>query len=373
MSIIQSAAIVSSSNRLLTGVQSTAGCYSAQGGFSVDSINGITTLTLGVWPSDPPNCQTCNWQWLQNGGRGANGLSNDSTSNIYRAANSIKPYWTNVWTVNLDALAVGSSTQTRAPNWPYTQVSYTYIINKLSPSCISIVPYTDAWYTGDTGTSISVANWWSNVVALGGGDNSGSYSPTYLGQIILSWAITPPGLTVYSSGSGTFTVPSGVTLLNVSMTAAGGNGGAGADYGSGGGGSGGYYYGYGYSVTPGQTISYSVGGVGANTTFGVLTCTPGGTAPSGSSTYTAGTAGSPNGQAGQAGNQTSNNTLTGSAVAGKGASSPFGVGGAGGVGGGPGVTGGNGGAATGYGAGGGGGGNNATAGAAAPGRIWISY
>lgn len=82
----------------------------------------------------------------------------------------------------------------------------------------------------------------------------------------------------YYSGSGTYTVPAGVTSLTINMVAAGGNGAGNADWGSGGGGSGGYYQNYSYAVTPGQTISYSVGGAGVNTVFGALTCTPGGNA-----------------------------------------------------------------------------------------------
>ena len=78
----------------------------------------------------------------------------------------------------------------------------------------------------------------------------------------------------YAAGSsGSFTVPAGVYTLTVSMIAGGGNGSGGDDYGSGGGGSGGYYQNYSYAVTPEQSLSYSVGGIATNTTFGTLTCT----------------------------------------------------------------------------------------------------
>lgn len=190
---------VFSFNRTLTGVQSAAGCYSAQGGFSVDVIDGVTTLSLGAWPSDPPNCQTANWQWLQLAGKGANGLSNDSTSNIYRTANNIRPYWTKTNTVNIDNIAVGSSVNIRFESWPYTLVSYTYRIVKTSANSIGIIPYPTPWGTGDAGTSISIDNWWRNVATLGGGgvtsvqtgvDAEGGpiYSDEYNpGQINLSW------------------------------------------------------------------------------------------------------------------------------------------------------------------------------------------
>lgn len=171
-------------NRTLTGVQSAAGCYSAQGGFAVDFSSGSITLTMGVWPTDPPNCQTCSWQWLQFNGRGANNLANDSTSNIFRSSNNVRPYWTQVWTLNISNIGVGSSQTTRAPNWPMTLVSYTYNVTRTGTNSISIVPYPNSWGTGDAGTSISVSNWWRNVVFLGGGDPDTGV----LGSINLSWS-----------------------------------------------------------------------------------------------------------------------------------------------------------------------------------------
>lgn len=340
-----------------TGIQSSAGCYSAQGGFSIDYYNGQTTLTMGVWPTDPPNCQTCDWHWLQAGGRGSNGASNDSTSNIYRANNNIRPYWTKVWTLDVGAMTIGQTVYTQCPSWPYTLVSYTYAVTKTGPYNVSIVPYPNSWGTGDTGTSISVSNWWNNVNAI---------SP-----INLSWSAAPSGSVIYDVGaSGSFTVPSNVYVLNVSMVGYGGNGGGNGDWGSGGGGAGGYYRNYAYPVSPGQTISYSVGSQGNNTVFGTLTCTSGGNAPVSANDVSGGAGGSPNGLVGENGNK-SNNTFP--AIAGDGANSVFGAGGTGGVGGGPSVTGSPGGPATGYGAGGGGGGNNQSGGAGSPARIWISW
>ena len=54
----------------LTGRQSAGRCYSAQSGFSIDRYGsaGDILLTMGVWPTDPPNCQTVPWQYLQYGG-----------------------------------------------------------------------------------------------------------------------------------------------------------------------------------------------------------------------------------------------------------------------------------------------------------------
>lgn len=136
----------------LTGTQSVAYCYSAQSGFSIDRYGsaGDIFLTMGAWPSNPPACQTCNWQWLQYGG----------TENATRITNNTLPYWTNVWQVNLSTLGVGNTTTTRAPNWPYTLVAYTYSVTRNSVNSVQIAIYPDAWGTGDNGTSISVYNWW---------------------------------------------------------------------------------------------------------------------------------------------------------------------------------------------------------------------
>jgi hypothetical protein len=141
----------------LTGRQSQGRCFSAQSGFSIDRYGsaGDIFLTMGAWPTDPPNCQTVPWQYLQYGGA-TNG--------------SNYPRWTNVWQVNLSSLGVGNSVQTRAPNWPYILVEYTYIITRNSVNSVQITIYPNAWGTGDTGTSISVSNWWNGFVEDFGGN-----------------------------------------------------------------------------------------------------------------------------------------------------------------------------------------------------------
>lgn len=302
----------------LVGVQSAGSCYSAQGGFSVDLYQGEFVLTMGVWPTDPPNCNTIPWEWLKFGGtnplnpnsfrKSTNGsyigllntygiwfddlnsttqfnqtvtinfpttgnytfsaaadngctisldgttiitnssfstvstntrsvtagsrsvqiiannsggqgsvfleiknsttneviwstleLTSDPTGNAIRAAGNIRPYWTNVWTLNIDNMATGQTTEVRAPNWPYTLQAYTYRVTKVSNTSISIVPFPSPWGTGDTGTTISVFNWWENVARLGGGGTSqvqtgtdAEGNPTYTtvynpGQINLNW------------------------------------------------------------------------------------------------------------------------------------------------------------------------------------------
>lgn len=82
----------------------------------------------------------------------------------------------------------------------------------------------------------------------------------------------------YTSGSGTFTVPSGVTSITIEVWGGGGGGGGGdagsGNNGGGGGGGGGYTVKNDLSVTPGQTFTYTVGdggagAVGDSGTYGV--------------------------------------------------------------------------------------------------------
>ena len=136
-----------------------------------------------------------------------------------------------------------------------------------------------------------------------------------------------PGYTVvtYTSGSGNWSVPTGVTSVEVLVVAGGGSGGSGSGNTTGtagGGGAGGVVFNGSYATTPGASIAYSVGAggaavtssgtslvglVGNNSTFGTITAygggyggkdsTPGGNGgcggggPSGIGTRATGTAG----------------------------------------------------------------------------------
>ena len=96
-----------------------------------------------------------------------------------------------------------------------------------------------------------------------------------------------PQVTTYTSGSGSYSVPSGVTAVDVLVLAGGGGGGSGT---AGAGGAGGYIDRPGFPVTPGGTVSYNVGGGnprptsrdigqggnGSNSVFGTLTAQGGG-------------------------------------------------------------------------------------------------
>jgi len=113
-------------------------------------------------------------------------------------------------------------------------------------------------------------------------DNADAVARTF------SITVKAPTITSYTSiGSGTFTVPSGVTAVEVLVIAGGGSGGSSG----GGGGAGGLAYAPAFPVTPGGSVSYSVGGGGANlganktdtsgtpgqnSTFGTITALGGG-------------------------------------------------------------------------------------------------
>jgi hypothetical protein len=147
---------------------------------------------------------------------------------------------------------------------------------------------TPAGYFYNAGTSGS-PNWVRMLPIQGTGStgqvptSSGTGTPTWAGPGKLSNIVT------YTSGSGTYTVPSGVTAIQVKMVGGGGAGG-GAPYTScsgkyfvgGGGGAGGYCEGlilspaasYSYSIGTGgigTTACATAGGSGGNTTFGSFT------------------------------------------------------------------------------------------------------
>ena len=90
------------------------------------------------------------------------------------------------------------------------------------------------------------------------------------GNMNVAGVITSGNKVTYTSGSGTFTVPSGISMLKVYLIGAGGGGGGGSDYnttysasGGGGGGGGGAFISLELPVNSGQGISYSVGGGGS--------------------------------------------------------------------------------------------------------------
>ena len=109
--------------------------------------------------------------------------------------------------------------------------------------------------------------------------SSGSSAPTWGTPTVVS----QPNCTVYTSGTNTFTVPNGITKIMVEVW----GGGGGAAIGTEGGGGGGYSKGI-LSVTPGATITATVGaggtggqsygsngGTGGTSTFSTISATGG--------------------------------------------------------------------------------------------------
>jgi hypothetical protein len=89
--------------------------------------------------------------------------------------------------------------------------------------------------------------------------------PNVTGTLALS---VPPTITIYTSGSGTYTTPANAKWLHIRMVGGGGNGGTSAPTvtAGGGGGAGGYLEGL--ITTVSSTYSYAVGAAGGTTTFG---------------------------------------------------------------------------------------------------------
>jgi hypothetical protein len=198
-------------------------------------------------------------------------------------------------------------------------------------------------------------------------NNSYTKIPTYTYTV---WESIPPTTVNLTSSSGTFVVPKGVTSVTLTMIGGGGSGNGNYSTPQGwpspGGGSAAYFSNVIVPVTPGASIPYSVGGGGANTTFGALIAGAGGNAPdrSAPTACQGGDGGIAVGAGGVNGTKGGNGICGGGN--GYGANSPFGVGGVG-------VSSGPGGRASGYGAGGGGAGNNSGGGGGSPGRLTLSY
>lgn len=175
--------------------------------------------------------------------------------------------------------------------------------------------------------------------------------------------------TVFFPSSGTWTAPTGITTIFLTILSGGGNGGNASSGGSGGGGGGGGGSGalllnFPYTVTPGNTYTVTIAAGGSPTVFDILSLSGGsnGTSASGSPGGGGGAASSGGtidfASGGNGGNGAAGNGAAGGA--GGGATSYGGGGSAGGAGGGG--NGGNGGNGSGYGSGGGGAGGGGNSG-----------
>jgi len=113
----------------------------------------------------------------------------------------------------------------------------------------------------------------------------------------ISGGYSGPNATVYASSSGTFTIPAGITRLKVTVIGGGGGGGNRTD--GGGGGGGGAAIKWLTSVTPGNTLMYSVGAGGATNASGSSSSVSSGTQSISTISATGGAA--PAGAAGEIG------------------------------------------------------------------------
>ena len=113
-----------------------------------------------------------------------------------------------------------------------------------------------------------------------------------------AWSTCSPQATTYTTGSGNFTIPAGVTNLKITVIGAGGGGGgAGSNGAAMGGGAGGMAIKWLTGLTPGATCAYAVGAAGSGGAAGNNAGSAGGntTITVGATTYTgAGGAGGTN-------------------------------------------------------------------------------
>jgi hypothetical protein len=267
-------------------------------------INGVQQTLSGTFPS--LNYATSN-------------VNSTDAQNINRLPTSgglnFDGYYAEINMVDGQALAATDFGQyDQFSNWTSKKYTGTYGTNGF------YLPFSNNSSTGTLGLDFSGNNnTWTT--------NNFSVTPSYQ-------------YTTYTSGSGTYTVPSNVTSIQYLVVAGGGGGGNRA---GGGGGAGGLIQGT-MAVTPGQTFAYSVGAGGAggaassgtnnngtngsNSTFGSLTAVGGGAG----ATPGDGIAGGSGGGAGHGGGPGGAGTLGQGSTGGTGASAFNGAGGGGGAG-----------------------------------------
>jgi len=183
-----------------------------------------------------------------------------------------------------DSARTGLSFDAGAVDPDSDTITYSVSVGAL-PSGLSLNTSTGAI----TGTATAVGSDTTTTFTISAATSSDTSTREF------SITVAAPVVTVYTSvGSGTFSVPTGLTSLDTLVVGGGGSGGSG-----GGGGAGGLIYRPAFPVTPGGSVSYSVGGggvlppgakqtpapwpnstaagsTGQNSTFGSLTALGGG-------------------------------------------------------------------------------------------------
>lgn len=176
-----------------------------------------------------------------------------------------------------------------------------------------------------------------NNVILGNGTSAVQVvAPSTNGNVLTSngttWTSAAPpstyvggqGQVFTTTGANTFTVPTGITTVKVTVVGGGGNGGGTANSACGGGGGGGLSVRYVTGLTPGGTVTATVGAVAGTSSFGAFASATGG------ASVTTGTAGG----AGGTGSSGTYNIAGGAGGAGVNIAGASGSGGGGGGGGG---------------------------------------
>jgi hypothetical protein len=169
-----------------TGFMSGTARYYAKTGLSLDRIVGDIWLTVGSFPqtysgSIGDDNASVPWELLKFRGKGTNQLSNDSTSNEYQLNNGAYPRWMQMDSINVSSIPIGASANLnhsaydysgRGAGWPFSLKTPTFIITRTGTNSITIeLGMSSDWDTGDTGTNISVRNWFSLTNSLFGGSD----------------------------------------------------------------------------------------------------------------------------------------------------------------------------------------------------------
>jgi len=281
----------------------------------------------------------------------ASSVTRDSATQITAVAarsdfiNANEPY--DVKVTNNSGLAATLADQINvdsAPVWQTASGSIGTVYDSARTGISFTVLATDAesdaiTYTLQSGSlpsGLSLTSTSSGAVISGDADSVGSNTTSTFtlrassgvdktSDRVYSITVNAPSVETFNS-SGTFSVPSGLSSVNVLVVAGGGGGGkmhypAGAyHHAGGGGGAGGLIYRPGFSVTPGGTITVTVGNGGSggagnydsgcnpvngqDSVFGTLTAKGGGKGTDGAAspdTYTYGSAASPGGSGGGGG------------------------------------------------------------------------
>lgn len=255
------------------------------------SISGQTGWTLLDGSNGPIAVQTYSGHW--------NGSVSDGSAEISRV-NTLKPVEKIVleWNKEIAHVTVHTPASFFASAGRYIYRSTTAASEyRTSTTSTDFGAINHTWYGifNQSGTTVFEYVPWGAGVAVDGvyANAATTTKPPELPQTITFTRIPRPttGSTTYDSGSGTFRVPDGKTILQIEGWGGGGGGGAGGAGGGsngGSGGGGGGYFRKTIAVSPGDLIAYSVGSGGAGGIDGVTDVgSAGGNTTVSGGTYTA--------------------------------------------------------------------------------------